>query len=360
MNQSRTLQTVLCTALLVLAAVSPVAIAGAQSNQSSDAAVEFASPTVETAAGNDATMTIEFENTNRSTLVVGSEDVNFRVATTVVDADGDGEATVTLNTTLAGRTYPKTYLTASDGDELVNATQTTPWLDERLDPAGYTLKLYAGDQQTDSSHVGELVVEESENPRVAVETPSNSPDEAPPEPVFEDQIATTRVGQAVTTTVELGNHGTAVFVVESADGESQATATLVDADGDGTVAVEITPGHDPSNVAFVLNAEGQDRVENRNGSIGYLESGDHDLSLYQNRSSVESDDPTDIGTLAVMERPSNATTTTTTTTTTEATESTSTASATSTTETDAEMPGFGILVALASLGVVGLLGRRDA
>lgn len=93
---------------------------------------------------------------------VGSEDVNFRVTASVVDADGDGSVVLRLDASAAGAGDPGSYLSVSDGDDLRNATQHTDDIEPPLAGGDYDLSLGPDDDPAD---VATLVLEEPSDDR---------------------------------------------------------------------------------------------------------------------------------------------------------------------------------------------------
>lgn len=90
-------------------------------------------------------------------VVVGSEEVNFLVIVTVEDADGDGSVVLSLDTEIAGSGSPREYLSASDGDEIHDATQETPELDSGRPLGAGNYDLAIGPRE-DPVTLGTLVV----------------------------------------------------------------------------------------------------------------------------------------------------------------------------------------------------------
>jgi len=101
------------------------------------------------------TTTLNLDDSDEATLVVGSEETHFRLEALVRDADGDGLVTVSFDPAAAGAETPT--LTAEGDDEAT--IQVEAALAPPLDPTDYDLTLYRGDD-TDAQpvDVGTLVV----------------------------------------------------------------------------------------------------------------------------------------------------------------------------------------------------------
>lgn len=170
--------------------------------------------------------------------------------------------------------------------------------------------------------------------------------------------------EATTIDVELNGTETARLSVGSEGAGYQLNATLVDEDGDGSVAVEFrvpNAGTDEPTVAGV----GEDTVEN------VTENEFHDPPLapgaYRLSVSADGDQVSDVSRLSVTE-PSETTTTTATDTTTvgssttqtqTAAEQTTSVAATTEESTNGDSPGFGVVAALAAVvGAGALVARR--
>ncbi|MFB6090067.1 MAG: BGTF surface domain-containing protein [Halobellus sp.] len=95
---------------------------------------------------------------NAAVVVVGNEsEVNYELEAVVRDEDGDGEAVLYVDTSLAGRGGET--VSVSGGDTVGVRSETE--LDALLDPASYDVSLYAGpDRGGDPVDVGSLVVQE--------------------------------------------------------------------------------------------------------------------------------------------------------------------------------------------------------
>lgn len=172
--------------------------------------------------------------------------------------------------------------------------------------------------------------------------------------------------EVATIDVDLNGTETARLAVGSEGAGYQLNATLVDEDGDGSVAVEFRVPNagteDPT-----VGAVGDDTVEN------VTESEFHDPPLapgaYRLSVSADGDQVSDVSKLSVIEPAESATTATTapatttvdssTTQTQTAAERTTTVAATTEESTNGDSPGFGVLAALAAvIGAAALAKRR--
>lgn len=90
-----------------------------------------------------------------ATVVLGSDDANYRLNATVRDASGDGRVALSFNTSNAGQDAPT--LSVDEGDELTVNSETS--LSSSLDPANYDISVYAGTGTDDNPvDVGTLVI----------------------------------------------------------------------------------------------------------------------------------------------------------------------------------------------------------
>ncbi|MFA1611622.1 BGTF surface domain-containing protein [Halobellus rubicundus] len=106
---------------------------------------------------------------NAAVIVVGNETkVNYELDAVVRDEDGDGEAVLYVDTSLAGRGGET--VSVSGGDTVDVRSETS--LDAMLDPASYDVSLYAGTERDDPVDVGSLVVQEQSS-----QTPTSTPAE---------------------------------------------------------------------------------------------------------------------------------------------------------------------------------------
>jgi hypothetical protein len=126
--------------------------------------------------GGVAAIPIEFDGggdnggADSAVVIVGDEEkVNYELEAIVRDEDGDGEAVLYVDTSIAGR--GDNPLSVSGGDSVRVESETS--LDSMLDPANYDVSLYAGAERTDGpTDVGSLVVQ---SPTTRTETETTAP-----------------------------------------------------------------------------------------------------------------------------------------------------------------------------------------
>lgn len=111
------------------------------------------------------------DGTDSAVVVLGDEEeVNYELEAVVRDEDGDGEAVLYVDTSIAGRGDDP--LSTSGGDSVRVESETS--LDSMLDPANYDVSLYAGTERTgDPVDVGSLVVQ-APTTRTETETTSTA------------------------------------------------------------------------------------------------------------------------------------------------------------------------------------------
>lgn len=124
----------------------------------------FAPRVVQSTAGDVVALGVTFDRTDRVRLVVGTESTNYRVTMTVVDGDGDGEATVHWNTSRAGQGAATDAFAAGDADDSIrNVSRSTGRLAGSLAADAYATRLVVDGRETD---VGTVSLQEPETPRV--------------------------------------------------------------------------------------------------------------------------------------------------------------------------------------------------
>jgi hypothetical protein len=167
-------------------------------------AATFENGTVVEQRGDVAQFTVQFEDTDRATVTVGSPDVGYEITFTLVDADGDGEATVRLNTFLAGQQpgLDEETIRAVSEDEIADYEMTTDPVPGPLDAAEYDLDLTVAGQTTDA---GALVLNERSTEGMAIWT---APDKV--SPASADELL-----DVVTQTDEIAHQDWAVVQVEA-------------------------------------------------------------------------------------------------------------------------------------------------
>ncbi|MGQ4555395.1 BGTF surface domain-containing protein [Halobellus sp. GM3] len=107
------------------------------------------------------------DGTDAAVVVIGNESTsNYELEAVVRDDDGDGEAVLYVDTSIAGRGDDP--LSVSGGDSVRVEAETS--LDAMLDPADYDVSLYAGDERSGAPvDVGSLVIQTA-NTRTVTET----------------------------------------------------------------------------------------------------------------------------------------------------------------------------------------------
>ena len=120
-------------------------------------------------------VTFDGTDTDEAVVVVGNEtDSNYELEAVVSDGDGDGEAILYVDTSLAGRGGDTVSTSGGDGVRVESETS----LDDTLDPASYDVTLYAGGDRTGTpADVGTLVVQAATTPTVTTDAPATPTDE---------------------------------------------------------------------------------------------------------------------------------------------------------------------------------------
>ena len=113
-------------------------------------------------AGGVAAIPLTFDERDEAVVVLGNETKsNYELEALVRDEDGDGQAVLYVDTSLAGRGGET--LSTSGGDSVEVRSETS--LDSMLDPATYDVSLYAGGERTARpADVGSLVVQAADTP----------------------------------------------------------------------------------------------------------------------------------------------------------------------------------------------------
>jgi hypothetical protein len=141
-----------------------------------EAAVSFGENVFLADSGGVAAIPVTFgdDGTDEAVVVVGNRtEVNYELEAVVTDRDGDGEAILYVDTSLAGR--GGTTLSTSGGDRARIRSETS--LDAALDPANYDVVLYPGDERAGTpADVGSLVVRAAATPAATATTPATTVD----------------------------------------------------------------------------------------------------------------------------------------------------------------------------------------
>lgn len=123
--------------------------------ETEEATEELAPPSfeqerTEVPQGNLATFTVDLGGYEDIALRIGSQAVNYEIGCTVVDGDGDGQVTVTMDTFVAGRQAEATLSAAGD-DEIRDVAQLSEPLPAPLDFAPYPIQaLVSGEVRASS------------------------------------------------------------------------------------------------------------------------------------------------------------------------------------------------------------------
>jgi hypothetical protein len=114
----------------------------------------LANATVTEQRGDVVRFNVTFDGADRTTVELGSRDVGYLARFTVVDADGDGEATVEFNTFEAGLSPDAPGVSVAGDDELADFQLVTDPVPDQLDAATYTVQLSVGAARTDVGSIG--------------------------------------------------------------------------------------------------------------------------------------------------------------------------------------------------------------
>ncbi|MFC4553147.1 MULTISPECIES: BGTF surface domain-containing protein [Halorussus] len=98
--------------------------------------------------GDVARFNVTFNGTDRATVKLGSRQVNYLSQFTVTDQDGDGTATVLVNTYTAGQDANASGISVAGEDGLSNFRMLTDPIPGRLDAVNYPIQLSVGAQTT--------------------------------------------------------------------------------------------------------------------------------------------------------------------------------------------------------------------
>ena len=113
-----------------------------------EGSASFENATVAEQRGDVARFNVTFDGTNRTTVALGSEDIGYLSQFTVVDEDGDGEATVAVNTFREGLSADASGVSAVGEDRVTDYQLRTDPIPGRLDAATYPIRLFVGGTQT--------------------------------------------------------------------------------------------------------------------------------------------------------------------------------------------------------------------
>ncbi|WP_435181634.1 BGTF surface domain-containing protein [Halorussus sp. AFM4] len=116
---------------------------------------------------------VTFDGTDRATVTVGSQSVGYQSRFTVVDANGDGVATVRLNTYEAGVSPDSPGISVAGEDNFTDFELLTDPVPNRLDAATYPVQVSVGQTRT---AVGSIVLNERSTGGIQVWTAPDSAD----------------------------------------------------------------------------------------------------------------------------------------------------------------------------------------
>jgi hypothetical protein len=111
----------------------------------------FNNSTVSEQRGDIAAIGLNLSGTSNATVTVGSEAVNYEANVTINDSDGDGRATLLMNTYIAGMDTEDRVYSAAEGDTVVRVNRTTDPLDSPLEASRYNLSVAVAGRQTDTA-----------------------------------------------------------------------------------------------------------------------------------------------------------------------------------------------------------------
>ncbi|NEU58173.1 BGTF surface domain-containing protein [Halorussus sp. MSC15.2] len=114
-----------------------------------DGTASLSNRTVTEQRGDVARFNVTFDGTDRATVTIGSRQVGYLSRFTVVDANGDGTATVALDTFRAGIAPNGTGVSVVGEDELTDFQMVTDPIPGRLDAATYPVEVFVGATRSD-------------------------------------------------------------------------------------------------------------------------------------------------------------------------------------------------------------------
>lgn len=126
-------------------------------SEPAEGSASLANATVSEHRGDVARFNVTFDGANRTTVALGSENVGYFSQFTVVDEDGDGEATVAVNTFREGLSANEPGVSGVGEDSVTDYQLRTEPISGPLDAATYPIRLYVGGTQTEA---GTMVLNE--------------------------------------------------------------------------------------------------------------------------------------------------------------------------------------------------------
>ncbi|WP_267639812.1 DUF7827 domain-containing protein [Haloarchaeobius amylolyticus] len=107
--------------------------------------VSFAQSIYTDEIGDVADITVNFQNTDSAVVHIGSDEAGYEANLTVVDEDGDGEATVQVNTFLLGDTGNTSAAFTAAGDDTVANPEQDGLGGSLIDTGDYDVEVLKGD-----------------------------------------------------------------------------------------------------------------------------------------------------------------------------------------------------------------------
>ncbi len=93
---------------------------------------------------------VSLQNTNTATMVLGGQQLNYRVTSQLTDRDGDGLVTVTWNTSVAGRMATESAAFGATGpDQVTGVSRSTGQLTTQLQNTSYPISVRVDGTETD-------------------------------------------------------------------------------------------------------------------------------------------------------------------------------------------------------------------
>ncbi|MCU4801182.1 hypothetical protein OB920_12445 [Halobacteria archaeon HArc-gm2] len=283
---------------------------------------------VEASATETARIPVGLGDADAATLVVGSADVNYVVAATVRDGNGDNRVVVEFDAAAAG-TDNRTISVADEADD-VAVVDPEPDLGFSIEPADYDMQLYGGDSTDgEPDSTGTLIL------RQPTPTPTD-------DLTLQKDVVVTRPTEAATVPIGLGDADSAMIAMWDPDGEYGINATVSDGDGDDRVVLYFrtrNAGTDRPTLEAASAADNVSVTDPEPTLSGPLPETEYHLNLYAGADSA--DDAVDVGVFVVSKGESGGT-------------RTATLQDSRSTGRDLDLGGIGALAAGAVFAVVGV------
>lgn len=185
-----------------------------------EGSASLANATVSDHRGDVARFNVTFDGANQTTVALGSEDVGYLSQFTVADEDGDGEATVRVNTYREGLSADEPGISAAGEDRVTDYQLRTEPLSGPLDAATYPIRLFVGGSQTET---GTMVLNEPSVEGVQVWTAPGSTNPGSASEVAEVAAQTDNVAQGDWAIVQIDASGLSGYVDDVSDLNSNET-----------------------------------------------------------------------------------------------------------------------------------------